>query len=156
MRAFYRVRTRIPALHEHLWGAGAFALDEAVRTRLGEFPDVTADDLWVDRQVAAAEKTRVRDATVVVRRPRDVGSLLAVLRRTRRADAPTPHTSGQHAPTPADGVSPTLTPTAVVRTVRGPRSLLDAAVYVTLVTVARVQLRRAPARRWERDESSRR
>ncbi|MGN8244852.1 glycosyltransferase, partial [Cellulomonas soli] len=159
VRAFYRVRTRIPALHEHLWGAGAFALDETVRARLGAFPDVTADDLWVDRQVAASEKTRVPEATVVVRRPRDTRSLLAVLRRTRRADAGEPRTSTPPPPSPesgSDAAPRTVTPADVVRTVRGPRTLVDAAAYVALVTLARAQLRRAPARGWERDDSSRR
>ncbi|GAA3796838.1 glycosyltransferase [Cellulomonas soli] len=151
VRSFYRLRGRIPALHEHLWGAGAYALDATVRARLGAFPDVTADDLWVDQHVAASEKTRVPGASVIVRRPRDTRSLLAVLRRTRRTDAPAEETAP-----PVDEGSRTIGPSDIARTVRGPRSLVDAIVYVTLVTLARAQLRRAPARRWERDTSSRR
>jgi len=142
VRAFYRVRSRIPALHEHLWGAGCYAVDERGHARIATWPDVTADDLWVDRQFAAEERTVVTEAVVTVRRPRTTRALLRVLRRTRRRDP---------------GVAPTGTavvgPRAVLRTVRGPRSLVDAAVYVLLTLAARVRAGRAA--RWERDETSR-
>jgi len=142
VRAFYRVRGRIPALHEHLWGAGCYAVDERGHARIATWPDVTADDLWVDQQFTADERTVVDEAVVTVRRPRTTPALLRVLRRTRRRDP---------------GVAPTGTPVvgprAVLRTVRGPRSFVDAAVYVLLTLAARIPTGRAA--RWERDETSR-
>ena len=44
---------------------------------------------------------------------------------------------------------------AVLRTVRGPVSALDALVYLSIAALARLRLGLDPAERWERDESSR-
>ena len=55
VRSYYRARSRVPALQGSLWGAGAYGLSEAGRRRFGAFPDVVAEDLWVDRHFASGE-----------------------------------------------------------------------------------------------------
>ena len=53
VRSYYRARSRVPAVLGSLWGAGVYGLSESGRGRFGAFPDVVADDLWVDRLFAA-------------------------------------------------------------------------------------------------------
>ena len=153
VRSYYRARSRVPALQGSLWGAGAYGLSEAGRRRFGAFPDVVADDLWVDRQFAAGEIEIVDCAPVSVAVPRRARDLVHVLRRTYRGKAQTagvdPHERSR------------ATTASTLRQLRelaatGPSAALDAFTYAAFVTGARLALA-APhdAVRWERDESSR-
>ena len=58
VRSYYRARSRVPAVLGSLWGAGVYGFSATGRSRFGAFPDVVADDLWVDRlsRPAAAEQ----------------------------------------------------------------------------------------------------
>ena len=67
VRRYYRARSRVPALLDSLWGAGVYGLSEAGRSRFGAFPDIVADDLWVDRHFAPGEIEIVDCAPVVGR-----------------------------------------------------------------------------------------
>jgi len=175
VRAFHRARARLAAPRDALWGAGVYGLSAAGHARLGRFPDLVADDLWVDALFTPAEKRVVDAPPVRVVAPRTARSLVRVLARTARgsaevralAEAAPPAPPGAvpgagRAPDPGTGRAPAAgavpgparTAGALLRTVRGPRSALDAAVYAALVTAGRARARRAPA--WERDESSRR
>jgi hypothetical protein len=142
IKAYCRARMRVPALSQALWGAGVYALTHEGHLRLGAFPDVIADDVYVDRLFAPEEKAIPPAPAVLVRTPRVTKDLLRVLTRTRRGPAEQGLDSG------------TSTLAALLKTVRGPQSLMDAAVYVALTVIAR---RRARARTatWERDQSSR-
>ncbi len=141
VRAYYRARRRIASAHQGLWGAGVYALSEQGHGRFDRFPDRTADDLFVDQRFAAAEKTIVDTAPVVVHTPRDSRALLAVLRRqVRGAGELSSRTSGR-------------TVRELLAGVRGPGSALDAACYVGFALLSRLP-HGAPAR-WERDMSSR-
>lgn len=148
VRSYYRARRRIPHLSRSMWGAGVYGLSEEGHARFGEFPVRTGDDLFVDTQFAASEKEVVPTRPVVVRTPTDVGSLLAILRRSHRGWVEARSTDDR---TPSTGAA---TASAVVRSIRGPRSAVDAMVYVGLALVARRSSLRNPVR-WERDESSR-
>jgi hypothetical protein len=147
VQAYYRARSRIPAPPVRLWGAGGYALSEAGRRRFGSFPDVTADDSWIDVQFADHEKRVVPTIPMRVRTPRDVSGLLAVLTRQRRGQVEL-------------GIPSTATRRgrSLVASVRGPRSALDLCWYVLLTAVARRRSRaalRSRHRAWERDTSSR-
>jgi glycosyltransferase involved in cell wall biosynthesis len=153
VRSYYRARSRLPALLGSLWGAGAYGLSQAGRSRFDAFPDVVADDLWVDRQFAADEIEIVDCAPVLVAAPRATSDLIRVLRRTYRGKAE------------IAGIDPhdrsTETTLSTLQQLRrlvatGPRAALDAATYAAFAVGARLALS-APlaAARWERDDSSR-
>ena len=150
VRAYYRARSRLPENQEHLWGAGAYALSQAARTRFEEFPPVVADDVFVDVLFAKGEKTIVDTDDVVVHAPRNRQDLLKVMGRSYR---------GNRELQDRGLLSPeNRTTSAVARqlltTISGPASLIDAGVYLTVVVQGRLR-RRKKATRWERDESSR-
>ncbi len=87
VRAFYRARRRIPSTNQALWGAGVYGLTEAGHARFGEFPPLTADDLFVDQQFEPWEKAILNTPPVRVVTPRTVASLFAVLQRHYRGQA---------------------------------------------------------------------
>lgn len=147
VRSYYRARARVPSLSRALWGAGAYALTEKGHVRVGEFPAVTGDDLYVDACFDAAEKRVVDTDPVVVRTPRTVGALLAVTRRACRGNGEL--FDGHAAPTVRTTVRELL------RTATGPARAADAAVYCALALTARAAGARRSTGGWERDVTSR-
>jgi glycosyltransferase involved in cell wall biosynthesis len=160
VRSYYRARSRVPAVLGSLWGAGVYGLSESGRRRFGAFPDVVADDLWVDRLFAEEEVEIVDSAPVVVTVPRRSRDLLRVLGRTYR---------GKREPASAPDLR-SRAPETVGSTLRdlagagltGPSAALDAATYAAFSAGARLALAlpQMPTSslaggRWERDESSR-
>lgn len=144
VRAYYRARRNIPAGRTSLWGAGAYGLSRAGHERLKSFPDIVADDLYVDRLFTAAEKRVLDSAPVDVRTPRSVPGLMAVLRRTYRGNSEL-HTGNDTAAGSLLGL---------LASIRSPLGLFDAAVYTAFAVAGRCT---PPTRlpRWERDNSSR-
>jgi glycosyltransferase involved in cell wall biosynthesis len=153
VRRYYRARGRIPAVLGSLWGAGVYGLSATGRARFAEFPDLIADDLWVDQLFRPDEIEIVDCPPVTVRAPRRTRDLLAVLRRSYRGKA-------EHLTAHPDTARDTASDTArdVGRLARsGAGGFVDAATYTGLVVAARVA-NRVPRqhRSWERDDSSRR
>jgi glycosyltransferase involved in cell wall biosynthesis len=154
VRSYYRARSQVPALLGSLWGAGVYGLSEAGRSRFDAFPDIVADDLWVDRQFAPGEIEIVDCEPVLVAVPRRARDLIRVLRRTYRGKAETagvdPHDRAR---------TTTLSTLRQLRRLAegGPYSALDAATYAAFAVSARLALA-APltGAGWERDDSSRR
>ncbi|MCX5041677.1 glycosyltransferase [Aldersonia sp. NBC_00410] len=142
VRSYYRARARIPQFGDALWGAGAYGLNEAGHVRIGRFPAVTGDDLWVDQQFNRTEKAVVPTEPTLVATPRDSRSLIRTLRRVYQGtnDQPGGSSSGRSLKT-------------VLTSVRGPRSAIDTSVYVAFALAGRRRGRTQV--RWERDESSR-
>jgi glycosyltransferase involved in cell wall biosynthesis len=153
VRRYYLTRTRIPQLTTALWGAGVYALSHDGRSRFGEFPEATADDLFVDLQFAREEMQIVAGPPVVVRPPQRLSSLVGTLRRTYRGK--NEQLTGPTAERVRSGTrSVTRELGRLAR--QGPVEALDVGVYVGIVLVARVALRlSAPVTGWERDRSSR-
>ena len=149
VRSYYRARRRLPSTTRALWGAGVFALSEEGHDRFGVFPDVTADDYFVDQLFSGEEKRIVPAPPVPVRTPQDAASLLKVLRRAHRGPA---EQRRDDATIAASGGSTTR---ELVRSVRGPLSLLDALTYATLAAVPRLRPTPGNVPTWERDDSSR-
>ena len=154
MRSYYRARSRVPAVLGSLWGAGVYGLSESGRSRFTTFPDVVADDLWVDRQFAPGEIEIVDCAPVEVAVPRAAGDLLRVLRRTYRGKSQTagvdPHDRARE------------TTASTLQQLRrlaagGPCAALDAATYVGFAAGGRLAALAATGAggSWERDDSSR-
>jgi hypothetical protein len=161
VRRYYRARSRMPAVMGALWGAGVYGVSEVGRARFEAFPDVVADDLWLDRQFAPGELEIVDCEPVIVIVPRRSRELVRVLRRAYRGKAE--HRRHSRAQARARG-SIRATLGDLMRTLEaGPGAGLDAATYATFAASARVALAFAtvPAWRpasgsWERDDSSRR
>ena len=147
VRRHYAARTRLDTGSRSLWGAGAYALSERGHDRLGVFPEVVADDLFVDALFSVDEVAVVDTEPVVVRAPRTLAGLLAVARRTALGNAQLRAVEGVH-DTSRD------TARAVARSVHGPVSLVDALVYATVTIIGRRRAAR-PGSSWDRDESTR-
>ncbi len=147
VRSYYRARARVPSLSQALWGAGAYALTEKGHVRIGEFPPVTGDDLYVDACFDETEKQVVDTDPVVVRTPRQVRALLGVLGRACRGNG---ELLGGHA-------APTVRTTVgeLLRTATGPACAADAAVYCALALTARAVGARRSTGGWERDVTTR-
>lgn len=151
VRRYYRARQRISKHQRAMWGAGVYGLSAEGHRRLGAFPMITGDDLYVDTQFDADEKAVVATDPVIVTTPADARSLLAVLRRGHRGKAEmSTKWPRQTARTPGSGMDSAV---AVLRAVRGPQSAVDAAVYIGMAFAKRWSLRQGQG--WERDESSR-
>ncbi|AKS32311.1 hypothetical protein AFA91_10970 [Mycolicibacterium goodii] len=150
VRSYYRARNRVPQHKRAMWGAGAYGLSEEGHRRFGAFPSITGDDWFIDAQFGSDEKAVVTTEPVVVTTPANVTSLLAIRRRIHRGTGKLPAGYESDLRTGSTGMA---TAAAVLRTVRGPRSLFDAVVYVGVALAARWSPRSAQP--WERDESSR-
>lgn len=149
VRAYYRARSRIPSLHRGMWGAGNYGLSRPGHSKLGRFPDIKGDDLWVDRLFSTTEKRIIQGTTpVVVRVPRSLPALLGVTRRNLsgvREDGPDHRSKSTVSRTVAE----------LLPSIRGPVSLFDAVIYSVVAVAARGSACRNKTR-WERDDSSRR
>ena len=148
VKSYYRARGRIPTNGAAIWGAGAYAVNEAGHDRFGRFPAVTADDSYVDSLFGPDEKTVVPDGSPVrVYTPRSVWGLIAVLARQYRGV------------TELDTASTTTgSIRALILSVRGPASAADALCYGLLTAGGRLKCHRSRQQGrpgWERDLSSR-
>jgi glycosyltransferase involved in cell wall biosynthesis len=151
VRRYFRARARIPAVLGSLWGAGTYALSAEGRARFDEFPDLVADDLWVDQLFAPGEVEILDCAPVTVTVPARTGDLLTVLRRTYRGKAEHRSRNPGTAYETAGGTLRDLGRLAR----SGPSGLIDATVYLGFVVSARILQRLARNDSWERDDSSR-
>jgi hypothetical protein len=150
VQRYYRARSAAPRLQRSLWGAGVYALSAAGRSRFDEFPDVVADDLFVDRLFAPGEIEIVDCEPVVVHAPRSAADLVTMLRRSYRGQ-------GEADASGRPGSSGTLRTLGEVlrHGLHGPAASREAATFVRLAVTARLAVRSAGDVRWERDESSR-
>jgi glycosyltransferase involved in cell wall biosynthesis len=151
VRRYYAARRALPGLMHDLCAGGIFALSSTARERFDEFPDVTSDDLFAARIVAADEIVVVDTDPVVVHVPRNSGSLLHILKRVYRGNE-------EFAAAHPELARPTTAATKrdLVQLAKNPRHTVDALVFAGFAVTARAALRfgRKPVR-WERDESSR-
>jgi glycosyltransferase involved in cell wall biosynthesis len=152
VRSYYRARARMTSVQGSLWGAGVYALSAEGRARFGAFPDVVADDLFVDRLFRRHEIDIVDVEPVVVYTPRDLPNLLNVLRRAQRGKgALTGWESSWDAGPGTGGTAGDLLRTGFA----GPGAFVDATVYAALAAIARAGTRLPATPRWERDVSTR-
>jgi hypothetical protein len=143
VRAYYRARVRIPSIGTALWGAGAYAVTERGHQRFEDFPAGLADDLFIDRLFPTTVRAVIPTDPIVVRTPRNMASLLRILRRGLSAGA-------------AQGESTSSrTAQELLHTIRGPRTAVDALVYTAIVLWARRGPGSRREERWGRDDSSR-
>ncbi|BEP13597.1 glycosyltransferase [Acidothermaceae bacterium B102] len=155
VRMFYAVYEQLPYVQDALIGLGFYGLSAAGRERVGRFPDITADDLYVDRMFTSAERSVVTAEVFEVEVPRTLRDLISVRVRTVRGS----RDLGQGEAEPAFASSTGETVRALAALVRRDVRLLPAAlVYTGVMVGARVKLARldrAGHTSWERDGSTR-
>ena len=152
VRRYYGARERLPIVATSIWGAGVYGLSAAGRARFADYPDVIADDLFVDQHFRPGELEIVGEDPVVVVAPASLRDLLKVRRRVYRGAAE------NRALDLVDGARATTTSTmrdVAVLAASGLPGLIDAMTYAFVNTLARLYVTFGRSTRWERDESSR-
>lgn len=156
VRAYSEVHSRLPALREGLFGRGMIALSEEGRARFDQFPNLVADDVFVDSLYSGQEKAHVDDVQVVVAAPFTTRDLIRRLVRVRRGLAALRRAarSGE-VPVPVNPSRRWSWLSDVVA--REPRLLAAGIVYAGINIVAGLGARRGSvtAMDWGRDESTR-
>jgi glycosyltransferase involved in cell wall biosynthesis len=157
VRAYYAINSRLPAFQNALFGRGAIALSADGRGRFDRFPDVVADDLFLDSLFAPFEKRQVDSVSARVSAPRRSRDLLRRLVRVRRGN-----TSMRAQPCAGGVVQGEVRHadrTSWLRDVVLHRpALIPAATCYVVITITAAVLARFPARagaEWGRDNSSR-
>ncbi|WP_168583465.1 glycosyltransferase family 2 protein [Gephyromycinifex aptenodytis] len=157
VKAFYRVFRELPYVRDGLVGLGVYGLSEAGRARFERFPDLVADDLYVQRLFAPHER-RIVAGTFTVAAPRTIASLLAVRVRVAKGNAGL----ARHDPDERFAATTSSTGGALLRLLRSRPWLAPAVgVYAAVTLAARVRATRARPQEthstaWERDDSTRR
>jgi glycosyltransferase involved in cell wall biosynthesis len=156
VRRFYDVYQQLPYVRDALIGLGFYGLSQAGRERVGRFPDITADDLYVDRMFTSAERAVVTGETFEVEVPHTLRDLVTVRVRTVRGSR---DLAGGEAEDGSFSPSTGSTVRALGALVRcDPRLLPAAVVYAGVMVVARIKLARldrSGTLPWERDSSTR-
>jgi glycosyltransferase involved in cell wall biosynthesis len=152
-RSYFRARAEVPAVMGSLWGAGVYGLSQAGRARFGRYPDVIAEDLFVDQHFARWEIEIVSSPPVIVSAPRRTADLLRVMRRIYQGNSENRAIVRRRTRPPATTPS-TLHDLARLASA-GPASTADAATYLALAALARLTVVTSAPARWERDDSSR-
>ncbi|GIF13746.1 glycosyltransferase [Actinoplanes teichomyceticus] len=154
VRAYFSVHRHLPALRTGLFGRGVIVLSAAGRARFERFPDLVADDLFVDSLFTAAEKRQVERVPARVATPRRTSDLIRRLIRVRAGNAAMRAAAARGEVTadvrPA-GRSSWLTDVVLRRPWLAPA----AACYAGITVYAAVQARRRPTAGWGRDDSTR-
>jgi glycosyltransferase involved in cell wall biosynthesis len=156
VRAYFAVHGRLPVFRNGLFGRGVVALSEAGRARFDRFPELVADDLFLDSLFTQAEKQHVTSYAALVATPRRTGDLIRRLVRVRGGNAAMRAASAN-----GQVAAPVRSAARLswLRDVVLPRPwLAPAAVcYVAITVVAARAARRAGdgGAAWGRDESSR-
>ncbi|MEV4621272.1 glycosyltransferase [Asanoa sp. NPDC049573] len=155
VRAYFAVNGRLPAFRDALFGRGAIVLSKDARARFDQFPDLFADDLFLDALFTPSEKREVGEVPSVVATPTRTEDLLRRLGRVRGAN--TSLREAAAAAGAAVAVRPSRKASWLVDVVL-PRPWLwpAGACYATLTLLAERRARRTPAgAAWARDESTR-
>lgn len=153
VRAYYSVWQRLPGVRRELYGRGVLAVDEEGWTRIQDWPEVMADDLFVAMSFAPEERRVLSSAKVIIWPPRNYKDLL--LRRIRIAlgNAHLSRVGGSYVRT--SGASAV---TLLRMAAREPKLAPCVLVFATTTLLARVAgplMRKRAAQSWLRDESSR-
>lgn len=153
VRSYYRARAAVPAVMGSLWGAGVYGLSETGRARFGRYPDVVADDLFVDQHFQAWEVEIVSAPPVVVSAPRRTADLLRILRRTYQGNSE--NRTLQSRPAGHSATTPSTLRDLTRLASGGPVRAVDATTYMAMAALARLTLAIAAPTAWERDNGSR-
>lgn len=153
VKAFYRIKHKLPSSREGIAGSGLYAVSEAGRARFRTFPAIVADDLLVRLLFTETERTTLPGLHSVVFAAKNVKALL--IQRTRSAFG-----SGQLAllyPELLKNNSADNSRT-LLALCKNPVLWPNLALYVYVTLRARLKARRllrAAGYVWEREQTSR-
>jgi len=150
VRRFAACRAKLPGVMHELCGAGVYGLSAIARARFDEFPDLTADDLYVARMVHDSEVTIVPCTPVKVALPRTTRALVHTLGRVYRGNA-------ELGARLTDDARPSTSRTSrdLAHLLRSPFRWVDVGVYVAFGVAGRFAARRGTTSAWERDDTAR-
>jgi glycosyltransferase involved in cell wall biosynthesis len=156
VRWYYAINSRLPVFQDALFGRGVIALSAEGRGRFDRFPDVVADDLFLDSLFTAAEKREVGSVSTRVAAPRRVRDLLRCSVRVRRGNASMRAALAAAGSSYGAGRGAAWTSWLREVALRDP-ALIPAAACYGVITLTACVLARFPQRpgAWGRDDSSR-
>lgn len=158
-RAYYRVWLTQPYVKRALVGSGCFGLSQQAYDRIGDFPPITGDDIWVYSRFAEDERRSVthdeegRPVHFLVSPPRRAIDQIRVETRRRLGNEqllreyPSPHYSGSNKPGDLKDA------------LREGASISDVGIYLAIKAIVRMRVKRAKRKSaeivWERDLAAR-
>lgn len=157
VRAYYAINSRLPVFQNALFGRGAIVLSAKGRGRFGRFPDVVADDLFLDSLFAPLEKRQVDSVSARVTVPRRSRDLVRRLVRVRRGNVSMRAASAPGGGAPREIRRADRTSWLRHVVVHNP-ALIPAATCYVAITITAAVIARLPAQtgaEWGRDNSSR-
>jgi glycosyltransferase involved in cell wall biosynthesis len=150
VRAYYAINRRLPAFRDALYGRGAIMLSADGRARFDRFPELHADDLFLDSLFQPGEKREVAGALSTVATPRRTADLIRRLVRVRAGNK-----AMRAAGAGPSGAVRASRRSSWFRDVVLPRPwLAPAGVFYAAITLI-AERRSRGAADWGRDESSR-
>ena len=156
VRSYFNIQARLPAFNDGLFGRGMIALSEEGRRRFDRFPDMIADDLFLDSLFASDEKLVVDTVTTTIATPLRTGDLIRRLGRVRRGNAAM-RSAGRAGRVDAQVRNADRWSWLRDVVIPQPRLAPAAVIYVGITVLAAVWAKRRPGsnREWGRDESTR-
>lgn len=153
VKAYYRVKDKLPSSREGIAGSGLYALSEAGRMRFGKFPDIVSDDLFVRLLFKATERKTVPGLHSVVFAAKNINALM--IQRTRSCFG-----SGQVAQLYPELLRNNAehNSSALVSIAKNPAFWPQLAIYVYVTFRARLKagkMLKAAGYVWEREQTSR-
>lgn len=159
IRCYYRVWLTQPYVTRAMVGSGCFGLSQAGLSAIGEFPDITGDDIWVHTRFPENQRRNVgRDrhgqpVSFLVSPPRRARDQIRVETRRRLGNAqvkrlyPSPHAS------PSEGFG------SLRAALSGGANPLDILIYLAIKLSVRIRAHRLERQsntiHWERDVAAR-
>ncbi len=157
VRAYYAINSQLPVYRHALFGRGIVVLSAEGRNRFDRFPDIVADDMFLDSLYDASEKMEVEAVCARVLAPRRTRDLVRRLVRVRRGNmtlrASLPAKTEFHGAERRRARISSLMDVALPN----PRLVPSVICYLSITVIAAILARR-PGRKagmWERDDSSR-
>lgn len=143
VRAHSRVHERLPVFRDGLFGRGMIALSEAGRSRFETFPEMVADDLFLDSLYGPGERAHVDDVVVTVETPVTSRQLVHRLERVRRGSSAMRRaaTTSGHAPVRESDSWAWLRDVVA----REPRLVMPGIAYAAVTVTAALSARRPRA-----------
>ena len=149
VRAFYQVLQGVPYFSQDMVGTGVYALSKEGRRRFGEFPELIADDQFVQQLFDRRERRSVAGARFIVHPPANLRGVLAMRARAYRGNRELARSGLARSQPPPSGLR------SVLRRAALPAQAPAAAVYAGVNLVAKGLAYGRPSSAWERDESAR-
>jgi glycosyltransferase involved in cell wall biosynthesis len=157
VRSYFAINSRLPVFRNALFGRGVIALSAEGRSRFDRFPDVIADDLFLDSLFTPAEKREVDSVSAWVTAPRRTRDLLRRLVRVRRGNASMRAALAAGSGTRSASRRSARTSWLHDVALRNPALIPAATCYaaITLTAAVLAKLPQRPGDAWGHDDSSR-